>query len=255
MPTAPRFANKRALVTGATRGLGRTIAEWLARDGADVFISGRDQEDIDQAIAELKQFGTKITGAPADLENLQQTHQLVKTALETAGPFDILINNAGFSNPKPFLETTDEDWDAEMSANVRAPYVIAQHIAKSMIEHKINGRIVNLGTIGVFSPHHKQIIYDIAKAGVHMMTKNMAFELGGYGITTNCVAPGAVPFRPGLEDENLGPVGDRVPVGRWGDSEDIANAVCFFCLDESSWVTGQALLVDGGHLTYLPGLS
>lgn len=251
MPNTPRFANKRALVTGGTRGLGRTIAEWLARDGADVFISGRKQADIDVAIAELEQFGTKITGAPADLEDLQQIHQLAETALNTAGPFDILINNAGFSDPKPFLETTDADWDEEMSVNVRAPYVITQHIAKSMIEHKINGRIVNIGTIGVFAPHHIQIIYDIAKAGVHMMTKNMAFELGEYGIVVNCVAPGAVPFRPGI-DETIEGADSRVPTKRWGNSDDIANAVTFFCQDESSWVTGQTLLVDGGHLTYLP---
>lgn len=249
----PRFANKRALVTGATRGLGRTIAEWLAREGADVFISGRNQEDIDRAIAELEPFGTRITGAPADLEDLHAIHQLAETALEVTGPFDILINNAGFSNPVPFLETTDADWDAEMSVNVRAPFVISQHIARSMIDHGINGRIVNISTIGVYASHHKQIIYDIAKAGVQAMTKNMAFELGQYGITTNCVAPGAVPYRPGFEDDGkLGPALPRVPTGRWGDANDIANAVCFFCQDESSWVTGQTLLVDGGHLTYLP---
>lgn len=251
MQKEPRFANKRALVTGGTRGLGRTIAEWLARDGADVFISGRKQEDIDQVISELEQFGTRITGAPADLQDVKQMHQLATTALEMAGPFDILINNAGFSNPTPFLETTDADWDAEMSVNVRAPYVIAQHIAKSMIAHKINGRIVNIGTVGVFAPHHKQIIYDIAKAGVHMMTKNMAFELGKHGITVNCVAPGAVPNRPGRDEEIEG-ADTRVPTRRWGNSDDIANAVTFFCQDESSWVTGQTLLVDGGHLTYLP---
>lgn len=140
-----------------------------------------------------------------------------------------------------------------MTVNVRAPFIIAQHIAKAMIANNIRGRIVNISTIGVFAPHHKQIIYDIAKAGVQALTKNMAFELGQYGITTNCVAPGAVPYRPGFEDDgNLGPVGERVPTGRWGESDDIANAVCFFCQDESSWVTGQTLLVDGGHLTYLP---
>lgn len=251
MTNKPRFANKRALVTGSTRGLGRTIAEWLARDGADVFISGRKQEDVDQAISELQQFGTNIQGAPADLQDREETHHLAETALEQMGTFDILINNAGFSKPKPFLETTDTDWDAEMNVNVRAPYILAQHVARSMIEYNINGRIVNIGTIGVFAPHHQQIIYDIAKAGVQMMTKNMALELGKYGITTNCVAPGAVPYRPGL-DEHLEGAEKRVPTGHWGTSDDIANAVTFFCQDESSWVTGQTLLVDGGHLTYLP---
>lgn len=247
-----RFANKRAFVTGATRGLGRTIAEWLARDGADVFISGRSQTDIAQSISELSQFGTQIEGTPADLQDRGQTHQLAKSALERMGPFDILINNAGFSNPAPFLEATDEDWDNEIAVNVRAPFIIAQHVARAMVENKINGRIVNISTIGVYAPHHKQIIYDIAKAGVQAMTQNMAFELGPYGITTNCVAPGAVPFRPGLGDTDIGPAEKRVPTGRWGTSDDIANAVTFFCQDESSWVTGQTLLVDGGHLTYLP---
>ena len=252
MRTTPRFANKRALVTGGTRGLGRTIAEWLARDGAEVFISGRDQEDIDRTITELEQFGTRITGAPADLEDLQQMHRLAETALDMAGPFDILVNNAGFSNPTPFLETTDADWDAEMAVNVRAPYVIAQYIARNMIEHRINGRIVNIGTIGVFAPHRKQIIYDIAKAGVHMMTKNMAFELAKYNITANCVAPGAVPDRPGFDMDTWDPETFDIPIKRAGTADDIANAVCFFCQDESSWVSGQTLLVDGAHLTYLP---
>lgn len=252
MPTSPRFAGKRALVTGATRGLGRTIAEWLARDGADLFISGRKQADIDQAIAELEVHGTRIQGVPADLEQLSQVHGFAESALEAFGSFDILINNAGFSNPTPFLETTDADWDAEMAVNVRAPYVIAQHVATNMVANSINGRIVNIGTIGVFAPHKKQIIYDIAKAGVHMMTKNMAYELADYEITVNCVAPGAVPDRPGFDMGTWDPKTFGIPIKRPGNAEDIANAVTFFCLDESSWVTGQTLLVDGGHLLYLP---
>lgn len=253
MSTPPRFANKRALVTGATRGLGRTIADWLARDGADLFISGRKQEDIDNAIAELETQGHRVWGAPADLEEVQQIHHFAERALGIAGPFDILVNNAGFSINQPFLDVSDDDWGAEMNVNVRAPFVIGQHISRSMIEHSIKGRIVNISTIGVFSPHREQMVYDIAKAGVQAMTKNMAQELGPHNITVNCVAPGAVPLRPGFDDaDSLGPAEGRIPTGRWGHSDDIANAVCFFCQDESSWVTGQTLLVDGGHLTYLP---
>lgn len=248
MPNSPRFSGKRALVTGATRGLGRTIAEWLARDGADVFISGREQADIDRAISELEALGTRIWGAPADLQDIQQTHHLAKTALETAGPFDILVNNAGFSIPQPFLEASDADWDAEIGVNVRAPFVIGQHIARSMVEHEIKGRIVNISTIGVFAAHRQQAIYDMAKAAIQAMTKNMAVELGAYDITVNCVAPGAVPFRPGF-DREIDPTSSRIPLKRFGSSEDIANAVCFFCQNESSWVTGQTLLVDGGHVS------
>lgn len=245
MSTPPRFANKRALVTGATRGLGRTIAEWLARDGAEVFISGRMQTDIDTAIAELEAHGNRVWGTPADLKHVNAIHRLAETALETAGPFDILVNNAGFSIPQPFLNVTDDDWDAEMSVNVRAPFVMSQHIAGAMIEHGIKGRIVNISTIGVFAAHRQQAVYDMAKAAIQTMTRNMALELGKHDITVNCVAPGAVPYRPGFDDWSE-PIHPRIPLKRYGTANDIANAVCFFCQDESSWVTGQTLLVDGG---------
>lgn len=251
MTNSLRFAGKRALVTGATRGLGRTIAEWLARDGADVFISGRDQADIDQAISELKQYGTSIEGAPADLEDVSQAHAFARIALATAGPFDILVNNAGFSNPQPFLDVTDNDWDAEVNVNVRAPFVIGQHIARAMIDNEVHGRIVNISTIGTFAAHPLQAVYDIAKAGVQAMTRNMAHELAGHSITVNCVAPGAVPDRPGFDMSNWDPATFNIPIQRPGSADDIANAVCFFCQDESSWVTGQTLLVDGGHIGFL----
>lgn len=251
MSNGLRFRGKRALVTGATRGLGRTTAEWLARDGADVYVTGRGQDDVDRAIAELSEFGTSIKGSIADLEDISQARSLAESALATMGPFDILINNAGFSKPQPFLDVTDADWDAEMTVNARAPFVIGQVISRAMIEHQLQGRIVNISTVGVYAAHPQQMVYDMAKAAIITMTQNMAYELGSYGITANCVAPGAVADRPGFDMSQYNP--DRIgeAVGRFGTADDIANAVCFFCQEESGWVTGQTLLVDGGLLTYI----
>ncbi|HWV22880.1 MAG TPA: SDR family oxidoreductase, partial [Thermomicrobiales bacterium] len=124
-----------------------------------------------------------------------------------------------------------------------------------MIDHGIQGRIVNISTIGVFAAHKIQMVYNIAKGGVQAMTRCMAWELGQHGITANCVAPGAVPDRPGLAADMRGGAldiwNDRIPMGRLGNSDDIANAVLFFCLPETQWTTGQTLLVDGGHVSYL----
>lgn len=250
MTIQPRFTGKRAMVTGATRGLGRTIAAWLARDGADVFISGRDQADIDGTISELERFGTTIQGAPADLADVAQTRQLAEAAL-ASGPFDILVNNAGFSIPQSFFDVTDSEWDAEMAVNARAPFVLGQLIAKAMIDNNIAGRIVNISSVGAYAAHLRQMVYDMAKAAIIAMSRNMAYELGPHGITVNCVAPGAVPDRPGFDMSNYDDTDIRNPLNRVGSADDIANAVCFFCDDASRWVTGHTLLVDGGLIGHI----
>jgi 3-oxoacyl-[acyl-carrier protein] reductase len=250
-----RLAGKNALVTGSTRGLGRTTAEWLAREGANIYVTGRDGADIADAIAAMHAHGVEAWGSPADLSRPEETHALAERALATAGTFDILVNNAGMSQPQPFLEVTDDDWDIEMTVNVRSPFILSQHIARRMIAENIRGRIVNISTIGVFAAHKQHMVYNIAKGGVQAMTRCMAWELGKHGINANCVAPGAVPDRPGSEEDMehgaLGIWSERIPMGRLGRAEDIANAVLFFCLPETEWTTGQTLLVDGGHISYL----
>jgi len=254
-PGNQRLRGKTALVTGSTRGLGRTTAEWLAREGANVYATGRHQADVDDTIAAIRALGVEVWGSPADLSRPEEAHALARRALDTAGPFDILVNNAGMSKPQPFLDVTDDDWDVEINTNVRAPFILSQHIARAMIDHGIQGRIVNISTIGVFAAHKIQMVYNIAKGGVQAMTRCMAWELGQHGITANCVAPGAVPDRPGLAADMRGGAldiwNDRIPMGRLGNSDDIANAVLFFCLPETQWTTGQTLLVDGGHVSYL----
>jgi glucose 1-dehydrogenase len=250
-----RLAGKRALVTGSTRGLGRTMAEWLAREGASIFVSGRDQADVDQTIEAIKALGVEAWGTPADLATPEEAHHLAETALETAGPFDILVNNAGMSIQQHFTEVSDAQWDEQVNVNMRSPFILSQHVSRAMIDIGIRGRIVNISTIGVFAAHQQTMVYDMAKGGIQAMTRAMAYELGRFGINANCIAPGAVVDRPGADFDpdhpGLATWTRRVPMGRLGRAEDIAAAVVFFCLPESEWTTGQTLLIDGGHISYL----
>jgi len=250
------LTGKNALVTGSTRGLGRTMAEWLAREGADIIVTGRDRSAVDVSVAAAEAIGVRAWGIPADLARPEEAHRLARQALETVDEIDILVNNAGMSISQPFWDVSDADWDEEITTNLHSPFILNQYVARHMMERSIRGRIVNVSTIGVFAGHRDKMVYNIAKAGVQAMTRNMAFELAPHGITVNCVAPGAVPDRPG-NDYGVGPSeADRyaraIPAGRLGCAEDIATAVIFFCLPESEWITGQTLLVDGGHLSYLP---
>ena len=250
-----RLRGKTALVTGSTRGLGRTMAEWLAREGANIYVSGRDQADVDASVAAVRALGVEAWGATADLARVEDAHALAERALAEAGPIDILVNNAGMSISQSFMDVSDEQWDYQMNVNVRSPFILSQHIARAMIDHGIQGRIVNISTIGVFAGHKERMVYNIAKAGVQTMTRNMSYELGPHRISVNCIAPGNVADRPGTEgaysDESYAKWASWIPFGRAGRAEDIAAAVVFFCLPESEWTTGQTLLIDGGHNSYL----
>ncbi len=248
-----RLRGKTALVTGSTRGLGRVIAEWLAREGADIVVSGRGQQPVDDAVAAMQALGVRAIGIPADLASPDDAHRLAEAALDAVAQIDIVVNNAGMSISQSFWEVSDAQWEEQLNVNLRSPFIIGQHIARHMMEKQIAGRIVNISTVGVFAAHTNKLVYNTAKAGVQIMTRNMAYELAPYGIRVNCVAPGNVPDRPGTREpaEMYPHWAAQIPVGRVGRAEDIAAAVRFFCLPETEFTTGQTLLVDGGMVSYM----
>ena len=253
--SAPRPLNeKTALVTGGTRGLGRTTAEWLARDGANLVISAREPEKVRQAVVELQALGTEVWGIAADLAEISEAHRLAEETLRLVPQLDILINNAGMSTRGNFWDVTDRDWEYQTNVNFRSPFVLAQGMAKQMIEREIRGRIVNTSTIGARACHTNGLVYDAAKGAVETMTRNMAYELAPYGITVNCVVPGAISVRPGSRHEpgHVSPYVRHIPIDRFGHSTDTAAVVRFFCRPESEFITGESLLVSGGHDLYLP---
>jgi NAD(P)-dependent dehydrogenase (short-subunit alcohol dehydrogenase family) len=248
-----RLAGSTALVTGSTRGLGRTMADWLAREGARIVVTGEEGGAVDRTVGELSTAGHAALGVVADLSRVGEMHGLAEQVLERVERLDILINNAGMSRRASFWDATDADWDYQVNVNYRAPFILCQHVARHMLARGIGGRIVNISTIGAHGCHKDAAVYDSAKGAVEVMTRNMAYELAPHRVRVNCVIPGAIPERPGSPWTATDPRASRhIPVGRAGRAEDIAAAVLFFCLPETDFITGQSLLVDGGHHAYLP---
>jgi NAD(P)-dependent dehydrogenase (short-subunit alcohol dehydrogenase family) len=247
------LAGQTALVTGSTRGIGRTIAEWLARDGANIVVSGREPEAVEKSVAAMHVLGVESWGVPADLARVSEAHRLAETTLSLVPRLDILVNNAGMSIRGHFWEVSDSEWEEQVNVNFRSPFVLAQHAAGHMIERGRGGRIVNISTIGAHAAHKDAAVYDSAKGAVEVMTRNLAYELAPHGIRVNCVIPGAIADRPGAtpRPEAWGRALSNIPSGRLGRADDIAAAVRFFCLAETEFTTGQSLLVDGGHSLYL----
>ncbi|MDP9473742.1 MAG: SDR family oxidoreductase [Chloroflexota bacterium] len=248
-----RLHGQTALVTGSTRGLGRTMAEWLAREGAGIVVSGRQQGAVDASVTAMHDLRVASFGVTADLARVDEAHRLAEQVLARVERLDILVNNAGMSIRGHFWEVTDAEWEEQVNVNFRSPFVLAQHAARQMIERGTRGRIVNVSTIGAHACHTDAAVYDSAKGAVETMTRNMAYELAPYGIGVNCVIPGAIAERPGATDrpEAWENARRNIPLGRLGRAEDIAAAVRFFCLPETEFTTGQALLIDGGHSSYL----
>ncbi len=253
-----RLAGKWALVTGSTKGLGQTTAEWLAHEGANIVVHGMEEDLIQPAVAIMRRHGVEAWGMAADLSRLDEMERLATTTLARAPHLDILVNNAGGSRGRRghFWDVPAEDAEWTMNANWRATFVLSQHAARHMMARGIRGRIVNVSTIGAHYNHRDALVYNAAKAAIEATTRNMAYELGPHGISVNCVAPGMMAERPGArrnEERWREQAEQFIPLGRVGKAEDIAAAVRFFCLPESEYTTGQTLLVTGGYAMYLPG--
>jgi NAD(P)-dependent dehydrogenase (short-subunit alcohol dehydrogenase family) len=252
-PPLRRLIGQTALVTGSTRGIGRTIAEWLAREGANIVVSGRERDAVEQSATAMRAQGVEAWGVPADLARVSEAHRLAEATLGLVPRLNILVNNAGMSIRGHVWEVSDAEWEEQVNVNFRSPFVLAQHAVRHMIARGEGGRIVNISTIGAHAVHKNAAVYDSAKGAVEVMTRNFAYELAPYGIRVNCVIPGAIAERPGAppRPEMWAGALRNIPSGRLGRAEDIAAAVRFFCLPETEFTTGQSLLVDGGHSLYL----
>lgn len=231
------------------------MIEWLAREGANIVVSGREQGDVDESVDAVRELGVTAWGFPADLSRIEDAHRLGQQAVEAVGQLDILVNNAGMSILNDFWDVSDSEFEYQLNVNLRSPFILSQCAARNMMEHGRGGRIVNVSTVGVFAAHRDRAVYNLAKGAVQSMTQNLGYELGPHGITVNCVAPGHMADRPGNEFEESEELRERlrheIPAGRVGSGDDIAATVLYFCLPEAAYVTGQTLLVDGMMAKYL----
>lgn len=241
---------KVALVTGASRGIGRAIAVQLAKEGADIAFCFHRAEDAARKTAELiAQTGRRCWYTQADLTQGTDASRLVDGTVEALGRLDILVNNTGTTQAKLFLETTDEDWDHLMDTNLKSAFMVSRRAAKVMRRNKW-GRIIHIGSVGGerllagVAAH-----YAASKAGLSGLTLGMAKELARYNILVNCVAPGLI--ETDLSESFLTPEMKLAfktyhPLRRAGTPQEVADLVAFLASDKSSYLTGETLVVGGG---------
>ncbi|MCY3802112.1 MAG: SDR family NAD(P)-dependent oxidoreductase [Chloroflexi bacterium] len=247
-----RFDGKRVIVTGATRGLGRIMAERFAGEGASVAVTGRRKRDVEQAVCDIREGGGRAAGLAADLSNVDEAVEFIDWAIDDLGGVDILVNNAGGSTPSPFLEVSVEDVDFQFNVMFKSPYVMTQRAVRWMVENGAHGSVIFISTVGATAVHPDRNVYDSLKRGLECLTTCLGAELGPQGIRVNGVAPGAIPIRPGDTPETWGRFDQITPIRRWGNADDIASATLFLASEEAGYICGQTLLVDGGLAGRMP---
>lgn len=248
------LTNKVALVTGASRGIGRAVALALGRSGARVVVNYRGQEQAAQAVvAELEAAngaGSAIA-VQADMAQASDVERLLKTTLDTFGRLNILVNNAGITRDNLLLRMKDDEWDAVLNTNLRGIYLLTKAVLRPMMKAR-GGRIINITSVVGLTGNAGQANYAAAKAGLIGFTKSVAREMASRGITANAVAPGYIEtdITSGLSDEIKATILSNIPAGRLGQPEDVAQLIVFLASDAAAYITGQTLAVDGGLTMY-----
>jgi 3-oxoacyl-[acyl-carrier protein] reductase len=248
-----KLNNKIAIVTGARRGMGRAIALAMAREGANVVVSDISQEDCQKVVDEIEKLGRKGLALKCDVSSHNDVENMVKRTVAEFGRVDILVNNAGIISYKPFLELTDEDWDKTLNVNLKGQFLCARAAAKVMAKNKW-GRIINIASIssggcGIAFPLIAH--YTASKGGVVALTEALALELTSQGINVNAICPGAIDTdmsKGAKESGQLSQVLARIPKGRLGQPEEIANLAVFLASEEADYISGAPIVIDGGWL-------
>ena len=238
------FTEKRALITGATGGIGGAIAKALHAQGATVGISGRN---VDKLNALAKELGGRVHVLPADLSNDDAIADLVKRAEDAMGQIDILVNNAGLTKDGLSMRMSATDWQNVIDVNMTATFKLAQAVQRGMMKRRF-GRIINIASVVGVTGNPGQCNYVASKAGMIGWSKAMAAEIASRNITVNCIAPGfiATAMTEVLTDDQKAKINATIPAGKMGSSEDIAAAAVYLASTESAYVTGQTIHVNGG---------
>lgn len=242
------LTGKKALVTGASRGIGRAIALELAAAGADVVVNYAGSEAAaSDVVQRIKELGRESFMVRADVSSAQEVEEMFKQALEAFGRIDILVNNAGITRDNLIMRMKEEEFDQVIATNLKGVFNCVKAATRPMMKQR-SGRIINISSVVGALGNPGQANYVAAKAGVIGMTKAAARELASRGITVNCVAPGFIEsdMTDKLPEDMRGQLLQQIPLARMGQPEDIARAVRFLASDDASYMTGQTIHVDGG---------
>jgi gluconate 5-dehydrogenase len=254
-PTLFDITGRTALVTGSSRGIGRALAEGLARAGAEVVVNARDAVALDVAVAEIKEScGAVVHAVPFDVTDPAAVSAGIARIEETVGPLDVCVNNAGMQRRAPFTEFTVEDWNALVATNITSAFLVGREVAIRM-QQRGRGKIINIASLQSEVSRPGIAPYAATKGAIKMLTRGMCADLAGSGICVNAIGPGY--FETELTsalvaDETFSAwVRGRTPAGRWGKVEDLVGTLIYLASDASAFVNGQIVYVDGGMLAVL----
>jgi NAD(P)-dependent dehydrogenase (short-subunit alcohol dehydrogenase family) len=241
---------KGVLVSGGGGGIGRATSRRFLEEGARVFVTALESDEVDSVSEELRPIGW-IEGSRCDVRRADDVASVVERADDALGGIDVLANNAGVAWREPFLDITAESWDRMLEVNLRGMFLVAQAGARRMIGRGRAGCIVNMASTNALGGEEDFAHYNASKAGVLLLTKTMAVELGPLGVRVNCICPGFIdtPLNRHLADEEemASYERERIPLGRRGNAEEVGAAFAFLASNDASFVHGAALVVDGGQ--------
>ena len=241
--------SKIAIVTGASQGIGETIAVEMAKSGANVFCLARNKNALDSTINKIISNGDKASAYSCDISDNEQFNNIVTDIFKEYGSIDILVNNAGITNDTLLMRMSDDQWDSVLNINLKGSFTCTRSVIKYMMKKKA-GRIINITSIVGLTGNAGQANYAASKAGLIGMTKSIAKEVASRGITANCVAPGWIEtaMTEQLSDDVKNKFLSQIPTGKIGYPKDIANTVIFLASKEAEYITGQTITVDGGRI-------
>jgi 3-oxoacyl-[acyl-carrier protein] reductase len=241
--------NKTALVTGASRGLGKAVALKLATCGADVAVNYRSSDEAAENVCrEIEKMGRKALLCKTDVSDSEAVKQMVRRITDELGGIDILVNNAGIVKDSLILRMSDESWDEVINTNLRSAYLCSRYALRSMISKRW-GRIINISSLAGVIGNAGQANYSAAKGGMIALTKSLAREVGSRNITANAIAPGFIVTdmtMGNLPEESRDDILARIPLGRFGTADDVAELAAFLASEEASYITAQVIGIDGG---------
>jgi glucose 1-dehydrogenase len=246
-----KLAGKVALVTGSSQGIGQSIAERLAAEGADVVVNYHSHpEEGDTVKANIEKMGRRAISIGADLGTVAGAQKLIADGVAGLGQIDLLVNNAGVEKNASFWDVTEHDYDLVLDTNLKGPFFVTQAFVKHLQSRKAPGKIINISSVHEELPFPHFTAYCASKGGLKMMTRNLSIELAPLGITINNIAPGAIetPINTALlnDPEKLKALLSNIPLNRLGKPADVASAVAFLASTESDYITGTTLVIDGG---------